>query len=50
MFFYCKLYVQLPSFRHGTHVINESVAACMYLEVYNIATTHRHALYFYILL
>ncbi|XP_076158273.1 glutathione S-transferase A-like isoform X1 [Alosa pseudoharengus] len=23
---------QLPSFRHGPHMINESVAACMYLE------------------
>ncbi|KAM7383972.1 hypothetical protein PAMA_011360 [Pampus argenteus] len=24
---------QLPSFKHGTHVLNESYAACMYLEV-----------------
>lgn len=26
-------FLQVPAFRHGANIINESVAACMYLEV-----------------
>lgn len=32
---FCLCFPQLPTFKHGDNIVNESYAACLYLEVRN---------------